>query len=114
VKRPEQWPIHKAIGVTMRCRSGQSIQFSCDEISTTTSGHGQLIGYRWTNAKGAPLYIDPSAIESVVTYPVWRWRGWRKAPAMTPIVDAESNAAVGESINIVGSDGGPLPRKDLN
>jgi hypothetical protein len=114
VKRPEQWPIHKAIGVTVRCRSGQSFRFSCEQLTVQASADGRLVGYQWANAKGAPLYIDPGAIESVVTSPVWRWRGWHKAPVMNPIVDAEANAAVGEPINLEGSDGGPLPRKDLH
>lgn len=99
MKRPEQFPIHKAIGVTVRFRSGQAVTFTCANITINVDAFAKIVGYNWRSAKGAPLYIDPSAIESVVTYPVLRWRGWQKAKVMSPVVDAEANAAVG----------GPLP-----
>lgn len=104
-----RWPINRAVGVTIRFRSGHLMRFTCDQITVRAADTGQLVGYKWQGARGAPLYMDPSSIESVRTYRMIRWRGWEPEPVTPAVVDAEANAAVGEPINVEGSDGGPLP-----
>jgi hypothetical protein len=105
-----RWPFALAIGVTMRFRSGHKLTFTCEKISINVDGYAKIVGYNWIGANGAPLYLDPGALESVVTDRVIRWRGWRAAaPLEPPIVDVEAEASV--TVNLEGSDGGPLPEK---
>jgi hypothetical protein len=108
-----RWPFAIAVGVTMRFRSGHKLTFTCEKISINVDGYAKIVGYNWTHANDAPLYLDPGAIESVVTDRVIRWRGWRAPPAQAepPIVDVEADAVVGQPVNLEGSDGGPLPEK---
>lgn len=105
-------PFHLAVGVTIHCRSGQSIRFTASQINVSVNAFAKITGYSWQGGIGAPLFLDPEAIESIVTNRVIRWRGWFEEPATPPVVDAEAEAAVAigpDPINFEGSDGGPLP-----
>jgi hypothetical protein len=110
VKGRLRWPIALAVGVTMRFRSGHTVRFTAESLTVNVDGFAKIVGYNWQGARDAPLYLDPSAIESVVTDRVIRWRGWRAEPATAPVVDTPVAATV-EPVNLEGSDGGPLPEK---
>jgi hypothetical protein len=68
-----RWPFARAIAATLVMHSGDTIRFTCEKLTFDVNEMGAITGYSWAEARGAPLFIDHTRIESARTEKTWRW-----------------------------------------